>query len=252
MRQSISQDDLRTLLREADAAARRLVRKLRLQSADLDDVRQDLLTDALACLPAFDVERGTLGGFAGLVMANRASRLARRIICRHCRSRRAGWFHRVRFKTNAVGPHRPCDVLDLLVGCVHYSGEKISGHMEYAKGAMGVHFVNVTIDGPPDPVKPNVLIYEPVGKELKLVAVEWLVPLTDKTKERPSLFGQPFMGPMEGHEPLIPSQYVHYDLHAWLFKNNPLGMFAPTNPDVSCKDSDFALLEAPTKMVHGP
>lgn len=138
------------------------------------------------------------------------------------------------------------------VGCVHYSGEKISGHMEYAKGAMGVHFVNVTIDGPPDPVKPNVLIYEPVGKELKLVAVEWLVPLTDKTKERPSLFGQPFMGPMEGHEPLIPRQYVHYDLHAWLFKNNPLGMFAPTNPDVSCKDSDFALLEAPTKMVHGP
>ena len=63
------------------------------------------------------------------------------------------------------------------VGCVHYSGEKISGHMEYPKGAMGVHFVNVTIDGPPDPMKPNVLIYEPVGKELKLVAVEWLVPL---------------------------------------------------------------------------
>lgn len=138
------------------------------------------------------------------------------------------------------------------VGCVHYSGEKVSGHMEYPKGAMGVHFVNVTIDGAPDPMKPNVLIYEPVGKELKLVAAEWLVPLTDKTKERPSLFGQPFMGPMEGHEPLIPAQYVHYDLHAWLFKNNPLGMFAPTNPDVSCKDSDFALLEAPTKMVHGP
>src|SRR5438045_1839085 len=46
--------------------------------------------------------------------------------------------------------------------------------------------------------------------------------------------------------------YVHYDLHAWLFKNNPLGMFAPTNPDVSCKDSDFALLEGPTKMMPGP
>jgi hypothetical protein len=27
------------------------------------------------------------------------------------------------------------------VGCVHYSGEKIPGSMEYAKGAMGVHFV---------------------------------------------------------------------------------------------------------------
>ena len=37
------------------------------------------------------------------------------------------------------------------VGCVHYSGEKIPDHMVYAKGAMGVHFVNLTIKGPPDP-----------------------------------------------------------------------------------------------------
>ncbi|MEI7876262.1 MAG: hypothetical protein WCK95_29410 [Alphaproteobacteria bacterium] len=138
------------------------------------------------------------------------------------------------------------------VGCVHYSGEKKDGLMYYAKGAMGVHFVNVTVSGPPDPMKPNVLIYEPVGKELKLVAVEWLVPLTPDLKAKPVLFGQTFMGPMEGHEPLIPKDYVHYDLHAWLFKNNPLGMFAPTNPDVSCKDSDFALLEDPTRMMPGP
>ena len=137
------------------------------------------------------------------------------------------------------------------VGCVHYSGEKIAGYMEYAEGAMGVHFVNVTVHGP-DPMKPNVLIYEPVGQNLKLVAVEWLVPLTSDTKKRPSLFGHPFMGPMEGHEPLIPKEYVHYDLHAWLFKNNPFGMFAATNPDVSCKGNDFAILEKPTKMMPGP
>jgi hypothetical protein len=138
------------------------------------------------------------------------------------------------------------------VGCVHYSGEKIAGHMEYPRGAMGVHFVNLTVRGAPDPMKPNVLIYEPAGKKLKLVAVEWLVPLTADTKERPSLFGQPFMGPMEGHEPLIPKEFVHYDLHAWLFKRNPLGMFAPTNPNVSCAGSDFSLLEKPTKMMAGP
>jgi len=138
------------------------------------------------------------------------------------------------------------------VGCVHYAGEKIPDHMVYPKGAMGVHFVNLTVRGAPDPMKPNVLIYEPVGKELKLVAVEWLVPLTPETKARPSVFGQPFMGPMEGHEPLIPQKFVHYDLHLWLFKDNPLGMFAATNPNVSCKDYDFSLLEKPTKMVPGP
>jgi hypothetical protein len=80
------------------------------------------------------------------------------------------------------------------VGCVHYSGEKIAGHMHYPKGAMGIHFVNLTIRGAPDPMKPNVLIYEPVGKELRLVAVEWLVPLRADTKKRTSLFDQPFDG----------------------------------------------------------
>jgi hypothetical protein len=138
------------------------------------------------------------------------------------------------------------------VGCVHYSGEKIAGHMHYPKGAMGIHFVNLTIRGAPDPMKPNVLIYEPVGKELRLVAVEWLVPLRADTKKRTSLFDQPFDGPMEGHEPLIPRAYVHYDLHAWLFKDNPLGMFAPTNPDVNCEGYDFSLLEMPTKTMPGP
>jgi hypothetical protein len=137
------------------------------------------------------------------------------------------------------------------VGCVRYGGEKIEGHMEYPKGGMGIHFVNVTISGPPDPMRPNVLIYEPVGGKLRLVAVEWLVPVS-AVKERPVLLGQPFQGPMEGHEPLIPKSYHHYDLHAWLFKDNPLGMFAPTNPDVKCEGYDFDLLEQPTKMVHGP
>jgi hypothetical protein len=135
------------------------------------------------------------------------------------------------------------------VGCVHYDGSKMEGHMDYPKGAMGVHFVNLTLQGPPDPAKPNVLIYEPVDGKLKLVAAEWLVPLA-VAKERPSLLGQPFQGPMEGHEPLIPREFHHYDLHAWLFKDNPLGMFVPTNPDVSCDGADFSLMEMPTKLVE--
>jgi hypothetical protein len=137
------------------------------------------------------------------------------------------------------------------VGCVHYDGSKMEGHMDYPKGAMGIHFVNLTVQGPPDPMKPNVLIYEPDGGKLRLVAVEWLVPLA-AAKERPSLFGQPFQGPMEGHEPLIPQGYYHYDLHAWLFKDNPLGMFSPTNPNVTCDGADYSLLEMPTKLVAAP
>lgn len=135
------------------------------------------------------------------------------------------------------------------VGCVHYDGTKIAGHMEYPKGGMGVHFVNLTVQGPLDPKRPNVLIYQPLDGKLQLVAAEWLVPAT-ATKERPVLMGQPFQGPMEGHEPLIPQSFVHYDLHAWLFKDNPNGMFSPTNPDVSCEGYEFTLLEHPTKIVE--
>ncbi|MBI2719064.1 MAG: hypothetical protein HY245_02325 [Rhizobiales bacterium] len=139
------------------------------------------------------------------------------------------------------------------VACVHYNGDKVEGRMYYPKGAMGIHFVNVPSIGQPlDPMKPNVLIYQPVDGKLKLTSVEWLVPLTPDTKERPKILGQPFQGPMEGHEPLIPKSFVHYDLHAWLFKDNPNGMFIATSPDVSCKGYDFDLLEDPTKMMPGP
>ena len=43
MQSPISRADLQTLLHEADAAARRLIRKLRLSKDDLADVRQELL-----------------------------------------------------------------------------------------------------------------------------------------------------------------------------------------------------------------
>jgi DNA-directed RNA polymerase specialized sigma24 family protein len=76
MSQPLSPSDLYLLLHEADIAARRLVRHLRLLSSDLADVRQDLLVDALARLKSFDPERGALGAFLGTVMANKATRIA--------------------------------------------------------------------------------------------------------------------------------------------------------------------------------
>lgn len=45
------------------------------------------------------------------------------------------------------------------------------------------------------------------------------------------MFGQPFDGPMPGHEPGMP---VHYDLHVWVGRANPAGVFSPWNPKVSC------------------
>src|SRR5689334_3428138 len=128
------------------------------------------------------------------------------------------------------------------------------GCVEYAHGGMGVHFLNAALIGPtPDPLKPQILVYEPEGDKLQLVAAEWFVPLATGVKERPVLFGQAFDGPMEGHEPLMPAGLHHSDLHARAVKPNPEGMFKATNPTVTCAGkSNYAVMEEPPKHVNHP
>ncbi|HXF88169.1 MAG TPA: sigma factor [Xanthobacteraceae bacterium] len=79
MPHTVSASDLQLLLLEADTQARRLIRRLRLPRAELDDIRQDLLVDLIARLPAFDPQRGSLGAFAGVVLRNHATRIAAKI-----------------------------------------------------------------------------------------------------------------------------------------------------------------------------
>jgi hypothetical protein len=80
-------------------------------------------------------------------------------------------------------------------------------------GAMGIHAVNPALAMNPsiDPMRPEILL------------------ATDT--DRPTLFGQPFDGPMPGHNPTMP---IHYDLHVWLWADNPAGLFAQFNPNLSC------------------
>ncbi len=129
------------------------------------------------------------------------------------------------------------------LGCVHFTD-----------GAMGVHFLNPAHISPNiDPAKPQILVYEPKGNKLELVAAEWFVPLATGIDKRPTLFGRPFDGPMAGHEPLMPAAVHHYDLHVWLFKENPRGVFATTNPNVSCTGYAYSFLEEHPPIVahHG-
>ena len=138
------------------------------------------------------------------------------------------------------------------LGCVTYPKPGQPGHVPYAAGGMGVHFFNVQLMGAPlDPTKPQVLVYEPgAGGKLQLVAAEWFVPLSPQVKGRPELFGKPFDGPMEGHHPLMPHGLHHYDLHVWLWKDNPAGMFSPTNPKVKCPKGVYTFEETAPKIVQ--
>ncbi len=163
----------------------------------------------------------------------------------------------------AAAPKLPAELEKVRVALAKYADPIVAvrdgyfstlGCVHYANGGMGVHFLNTQLMAPsPDPMKPQILVYEPAGTKLRLVAAEWLIPLGPGVKERPTLFGQPFDGPMEGHEPLMPKELHHYDLHVWLFKSNPAGLFKVTNPNVKCAGkSGYALLEKPSKIVPQP
>ena len=104
-------------------------------------------------------------------------------------------------------------------------------------GAMGYHYVNPQLigDGRIDPTQPEVLLFAPTRKGPKLVGVEYLVfdadGLLETDDDRPTMLGHGLEGPMPGHEPGMP---VHYDLHAWVFTDNPSGELATWNPAITC------------------
>jgi hypothetical protein len=105
-------------------------------------------------------------------------------------------------------------------------------------GGMGIHYENpeLVADGELDISKPEVLVYQPTRRgKLRLGAVEYFQADADQDlatdDDRPFLFDLPFDGPMLGHNSRMP---IHYDLHVWLYRHNPAGMFAMWNPSVRC------------------
>lgn len=138
------------------------------------------------------------------------------------------------------------------VACIDFPKPFSEGPLQVAAGGMGVHLLNMSTIGPTlDPAKPQVLIYEPQGDKLVLVAAEWFMPMQVAGSTHPAIFGQPMNGPMEGHPPIMPAELHHYDLHVWLWKENPAGVFSPTNPAVSCPTGGYSYAGEGVKMVGG-
>lgn len=107
-------------------------------------------------------------------------------------------------------------------------------------GGMGIHFVNGDLVGDPAVIagKPEALVYAPEKNgRLKLAALEYVVIKSawDATHSGPpSLFGHTFNLTLSPNRFGLPA---FYSLHAWLWKTNSVGMFAPWNPKVSCAGS---------------
>jgi hypothetical protein len=92
-------------------------------------------------------------------------------------------------------------------------------------GLLYAHFGRVG-DGLIDPEQPEGLIYEPgMNGGLSLVGVEFAVPYQDPIQQPPQFLGATFQPEDE---------FGVFGLHVWVWRHNPEGMFATTNPNVSC------------------
>src|SRR5512134_3593690 len=96
-------------------------------------------------------------------------------------------------------------------------------------GGMGFHYINTSIlDTTVDLLHPEAMVYAPTRKGLQLGAVEYIVPAAAwdaEHDELPELFGRHFH---------LNEALGVYVLHAWIWKDNPAGMFEDWNPRVSC------------------
>ncbi len=104
-------------------------------------------------------------------------------------------------------------------------------------GAMGIHLANGDLvgDGALDATRPEALVYEPRGGQMELLGVEYVVLAEDwhaQHEAPPVLMGQLF------NYVASPNRYglpAFYELHVWAWRENPNGIFADFNPNVSCE-----------------
>ena len=99
-------------------------------------------------------------------------------------------------------------------------------------GGMGFHYGNTKlINGSVQVDQPELLLYEPEKNgRLRLVAVEYIIPYTEHSRDAapPELFGQKFKQN---------DTFQLWGLHAWVWKDNPSGIFADWNPEITCANA---------------
>jgi hypothetical protein len=117
-------------------------------------------------------------------------------------------------------------------------------------GAMGVHYVKGDLVKDPaiDATRPEALVYAPDPHGgLHLAALEYVVIKSDWDANHP---GPPSLGVGVRTPPAPPWLFGHefdftdapnryglppfYSLHAWIWKDNPMGTFEMWNPSVTC------------------
>lgn len=138
-------------------------------------------------------------------------------------------------------------------GCITATNEGLPSQI----GSMGVHYfrpdlLGLTVTEPrvdgnglhTDFRSPSILVYEPKpDRSLELVAIENLVFAeawhAAGHTEAPSFLGNAYYYRHDNPETPVDEAHgfrPHYELHVWLYRENPSGMFMQYNPGVRCSD----------------
>ena len=107
---------------------------------------------------------------------------------------------------------------------------------------IGIHYRRASLlesrEAVIDPSHPDLLVYEPQGNgRRELVAVAFVVPAATWDPKHTS---PPMLGDQVFEDKRVPDwsspPFPTYELHVWVWKHNPSGMYATTNPLVSCPE----------------
>jgi hypothetical protein len=102
---------------------------------------------------------------------------------------------------------------------------------------IGIHYRKASLfDATTDPSQPELLVYEPKKNgDRELVAVAFVVPAAAWGSTHS---GAPMLGDQVFEDKRVPDwsspPFPTYELHVWVWKHNPNGMYATTNPNVIC------------------
>jgi hypothetical protein len=97
--------------------------------------------------------------------------------------------------------------------------------------SMGHHYLNASLlDDRFEPDRPELLVYAPEGGRMKLVAVEYAVPLDKSAAAPPGFSGATDVWDRN-------TKYGLWTLHAWLWLDNSAGVFNPQNARVQLDPS---------------
>jgi hypothetical protein len=110
----------------------------------------------------------------------------------------------------------------------------------HSAGAMGYHYGNTELlDAEVDLLQPEVVMYEPQpGGHMRFVGMEYIVPLAAWEEAGHDLSDAADVPELLGQRYTRHSFLPIFKLHIWLWRQNPAGVFADWNPNVTCAHAE--------------